>query len=318
LKEAVWRSAGPITERMSVTPALVASVFENTFRGPREGKGWRVSSVARDIATVHHISTGAFTCSIEGFTGIDGRGFCTHTVFLRSGELSLDQCGRRHRLLAGDIFVACGWQPMALSASGELDMLVITLPGWWSMQRFMDTFQMLPDLYISKDYFAAPIIADLAQLILDLKEDDTLAIPQALTMMADLLRTALAAGTKAETIIPRAQGRMGEILWFIARNIEQRGLSAQDAAVALKCSVRTIYNTCAAHGSSFSALVIETRLVAAQYQLLRSNDRISQIAYEVGFSSLSHFSRLFRARFGVTAKTMSAANRCKIMESRQV
>ena len=110
---------------------------------------------------------------------------------------------------------------------------------------------------------------------------------------------------------------MGEILWFIARNIEQPGLSAQDAAAELKCSVRTIYNTCAAHGTSFSALVIETRLVAAQYQLVRTNRRISKIAYDVGFSSLSHFSRLFRARFGITAKTMSAGNRAEIIASRQ-
>lgn len=298
-------------------PSLIAAVFDNTFRGSREGEGWRVSSVSRDIATVHHISTGAFACSIEGVTGVDGRGFCTHIIFLRTGKLSVDQHGHQRRLVAGDIFVACAWQPMALAGSGKVDMLVITLPGWWSMQRFMDGFQILPDLYISKEYFAAPLIADLAQLILDLKEDDTLAIPQALTMLADLLRTALAAGTKAETIMPRARGRMGEVLWFIARNIEHRGLSAQDAAVNLKCSARTIYNTCAAHGTSFSALVIETRLVAAQYQLVRTNQRISQIAYDVGFSSLSHFSRLFRARFGITAKTMSAGNRAEIIAGRQ-
>jgi len=200
---------------------------------------------------------------------------------------------------------------------GKVMTSMSTLPGWWSMQRFMDNFQILPDLYISKDYFAAPIIADLAQLILDLNEGDTLAIPQALTMLADLLRTALAAGTKAESVLPRARGRMGEILWFIAQNLEHRGLSAADAAASLKCSVRTIYNTCAAHGTSFGALVTETRLVAAQYQLIRSNDRISQVAYEVGFSSLSHFSRLFRARFGVTAKTMCASNRAEIIAGHQ-
>jgi AraC-like DNA-binding protein len=301
---------------MSVLPSLIAAVFDDTFRGSREGEGWRVSSVSRDIATVHHISTGAFAC-FAGVTGVGARGFCTHIIFLRAGKLSVDQHGHQRSLLAGDIFVACAWHPIALAGSGKVDMLVITLPGWWSMQRFMDKFQVLPDLYISKEYFAAPLIANLAQLILDLKEDDRLAIPQALTMIADLLRTALAAGTKAETIMPRARGRMGEVLWFIARNIEHRGLSAQDAAVSLKCSARTIYNTCAAHGTSFSALVIETRLVTAQYQLVRTNERISQIAYNVGFSSLSHFSRLFRARFGITAKAMSAGNRAEIIASRQ-
>ena len=302
---------------MSVTPSLIAAVFNDTFRGSREGEGWHISSVSRDIATVHHIATGAFASSIEGGAAADGRGFSTHIVFLRSGKLTVDQHAHQRRLVAGDIFVACGWQPMALAGSGKVDMLVITLPGWWSMQRFMDNFQMLPDLYISKDYFASPIIANLAQLILDLEDGDTLAMPQALAMLADLLRTALAASTKAETVMPRARGRMGEILWFIAHNIEHRGLSAQDAAAALKCSARTIYNTCAAHGTSFNALVIETRLVAAQYQLIRTNERISQIAYEVGFSSLSHFSRLFRARFGITAKTMSSGSRGEMITSSQ-
>jgi AraC family transcriptional regulator, positive regulator of tynA and feaB len=284
----------------------IAAVFENNARGSREGKGWRISSATRDIATVHQIATGPFECATEGLTGMDGRGFCTHTIFLRSGALSLHQNGQHRRLLAGDIFVACAWQPMTLAGSGAVEMLIITLPGWWSLQRFMDSLQVLPHLYIVKDYFAAPLIADLARLILELDEDSQPAIPQALTMLADLLRTALHAGARSETIMPRAQGRMGEILWFIARNIEQTGLSAQDAAVQLKCSVRTIYNTCAAHGTSFGALVIETRLVTAQYQLIRGSERISQIAYAVGFSSLSHFSRLFRARFGITAKTMRA------------
>ena len=304
-------------ERMSVLPSLLTAVFGSTFRGSREGEGWRISSVSRDIATVHHIATGAFACSTEGVTGMDGRGFCTHIIFLRSGKLTVDQHGHQHGLVAGDIFVACGWQPMALAGSGKVEMLVISTPGWWSMQRFMDKFQILPILYISKDYFAAPIIADLAQLILDLKDEDLPAISQALTMITDLLRTALAASTKSETIMPRARGRMGEILWFIALNIEHQGLSAKDAAVSLKCSVRTVYNACATHGTSFSALLIETRLVAAQYQLIRTNERISQIAYNVGFSSLSHFSRLFSARFGITAKTMRAGNRAEAIASRE-
>jgi len=291
---------------MPANSSPIAAVFENNVRGSREGKGWRISSVTRDIATVHQITTGPFACATEGLTGLDGRGFCTHTIFLRSGALSLDQNGRHRTLIAGDIFVACAWQPMTLAGSGAVEMLVITLPGWWSLQRFMDSLQVLPHLYIGHDYFAAPLIADLARLILELDEHRQAAIPQALTMLADLLRTALHAGARSETIMPRAQGRMGEILWFIARNIEQPGLSAQDAAAQLKCSVRTIYNTCAAHGTSFGAVVIDTRLVTAQYQLIRGSERISQIAYAVGFSSLSHFSRLFRARFGITAKTMRA------------
>lgn len=123
-------------------------------------------------------------------------------------------------------------------------------------------------------------------------------------MIADLMRTALAACLDVGSVMPRAKGRMGEILWFIVQNLDKPGLSAQDAAASLRCSVRTIYKTCAAYGTSFSAQVTEIRLVTAQYQLLRTDERVSHIAYGVGFASLSHFSRLFRARFGVPAKMM--------------
>ena len=290
---------------MAATPAQIATIFAaNPVRGLRGGDGWHVDSVLRDIAIIHHLTSGAVAFSLEGATTFDGPGFCAHIVFLRSGELSVGQAGHSRTLSAGDIFVACAWQPMTLEGSDNLDALIIALPAWWAMQRFLDGFLILPDLYVSKDYFAAPIIADLARTLFDPATDDDAVASQGLTMIADLMRTALPACVDAEKALPRWQGRMGAILEFIIRNLDTPGLSAQDAATSLKCSVRTIYKSCAAYGTSFSAFLIEIRLVNAQYQLMRTNDRISEIAYGVGFSSLSHFSHLFRARFGVAAKTM--------------
>lgn len=290
---------------MAATPAQIASVFPaNLVRGLRGGDGWHADSVLRDIATIHHLTSGAVAFSLEGATAFDGPGFCAHVIFLRSGELSVGQAGHVRTLSAGDIFVACAWQPMTLDGSDEIDALIIALPAWWAMQRFLDGFLILPDLYISKDYFAAPIIADLARTLFQLTAADDDVASQGLTMIADLMRTALPACADRQKSLPRWQGRMGAILEFIIRNLDTPGLSPQDAATELKCSVRTIYKSCAAHGTSFSAFLNEIRLVTAQYQLMRTNDRISHIAYGVGFSSLSHFSHLFRARFGIAAKTM--------------
>lgn len=290
---------------MAAVPAQIATIFAaNPVRGLRGGDDWLVDSVLRDIAIVHHLTSGAVAFSLEGATTFDGPGFCAHIIFVRSGALSVGQAGHSRTLSAGDIFVACAWQPMTLEGSDNLDALIIALPAWWAMQRFLDGFLILPDLYVSKDYFAAPIIADLARTLFDPKTDDDAVASQGLTMIADLMRTALPACADAEKALPRWQGRMGAILEFIIRNLDTPGLSAQDAATSLKCSVRTIYKSCAAYGTSFNAFLNEIRLVTAQYQLMRTNDRVSQIAYGVGFSSLSHFSHLFRARFGVAAKTM--------------
>ena len=290
---------------MTATAAQIASIFPaNPVRGLRGGGGWQVDSVLRDIATIHHLTTAGFAFSLEGATAFNGPGFCAHVILLRSGKLSVDQAGHSRTLSAGDIFVACAWQPMTLEGAGDLDALIIALPAWWAMQRFLDGFLILPDLYVGKDYFAAPIIADLAKTLFELPKGNEPAAAQGLTMMADLMRTALASCVDAEKTQPRWQGRMGAILEFIIRNLDTPGLSPHDAAASLKCSVRTIYKSCAAHGTSFNAFLNEIRLVTAQYQLMRTNDRVSQIAYGVGFSSLSHFSHLFRDRFGVSAMTM--------------
>lgn len=287
------------------TPPQIKAIFcHDTAPGLHSGEGWTLDSVRRDIATIHRLTSAAFSCSLDGAVEFSGHGFIAHVIVMRGGNLGVAQCGHRRVLGRGDIFVASAWLPLALDASDDLDVVVVTLPGWWAMQRMMDGFQILPHLFVPGDYFAAPLIADLAQRLFVLSSDDNAVAGQGLTMLADLMRTSLAACMETGKLMPRAQGRMGAIMWFVARHLEKPGLSAQDAAANLKCSVRTIYKACAAYGTTFNAMVMETRLVSAQYQLMRSDERVSEIAYGVGFASLSHFSRQFRARFGVPPKDM--------------
>jgi AraC-like DNA-binding protein len=52
-------------------------------------------------------------------------------------------------------------------------------------------------------------------------------------------------------------------------------------------------------GQSTHGVVREFRLERAAQLLRKGADNISGVAYDVGFSSLSHFARAFRERFGV-------------------
>ena len=56
-------------------------------------------------------------------------------------------------------------------------------------------------------------------------------------------------------------------------------------------------------GKSFTERVNELRLERAFALLAADGDRrVSDIAFEVGFSDLAHFYRLFKSRFGDTPK----------------
>ena len=53
-----------------------------------------------------------------------------------------------------------------------------------------------------------------------------------------------------------------------------------------------------ATGLKFTDYVARLRLEDARHQLLNPNLRISEIAYEVGFQSLTQFNRTFKRVFG--------------------
>jgi len=49
-----------------------------------------------------------------------------------------------------------------------------------------------------------------------------------------------------------------------------------------------------------SRLLLEVRLCNAMMLLQASDDYVGQIALDSGFANHAHFSRLFKARFGIT------------------
>ena len=51
-------------------------------------------------------------------------------------------------------------------------------------------------------------------------------------------------------------------------------------------------------GATFTEFVSRTRIERAKNLLLNPNLRISEIAYEIGFQSLTHFNRVFRKIVG--------------------
>ena len=97
--------------------------------------------------------------------------------------------------------------------------------------------------------------------------------------------------------------RLQAVLDHISRNFSHAGFSAADVAGRLGVSGRYVHLLLEETGASFSEHVLERRLTYA-YDLLtnpgRLATRIGDIAFECGFSDLSHFNRSFRQRFGCT------------------
>ncbi len=86
-------------------------------------------------------------------------------------------------------------------------------------------------------------------------------------------------------------------------------LSAPAACRALGLSERTLQRRLEAAGTSFQKELVATRIAEAQRRLLDSDDPLTAVALDVGFSSLQHFSHQFRLTTGEAPSAWRARRR---------
>jgi AraC-like DNA-binding protein len=118
--------------------------------------------------------------------------------------------------------------------------------------------------------------------------------------------TALAFGanrdTKQQGLSAVAAARLAAALAHIEESFVEPGLTVETVAQRQGISPRYLQRLLEMSGTSFTARVNELRLQRAFALLGAGQDRrrIADIAMEAGFSDVSNFNRLFRARFGET------------------
>jgi AraC-like DNA-binding protein len=104
--------------------------------------------------------------------------------------------------------------------------------------------------------------------------------------------------------------RLAAALADIAAGFTRQGLTVESVARRQGVSPRNLQRLLEMSGTSFTARVNELRLQRA-LALLGARQgrrwRIADIAMEAGFSDVSHFNRLFRARFGETPSSVRPA-----------
>jgi AraC-like DNA-binding protein len=145
----------------------------------------------------------------------------------------------------------------------------------------------------------------------DLGEADLIAADVALQAafanhVCDLLALALGAtrdaAEQAQTRgLPAA--RLRAMKDDIRKSCRRPGLTVRAVAARYSVSARYVQRLFEESGSTFTQYLTEQRLAAAYNALRRSASAgaaISTIAYDCGFSDVSHFNRLFRRRFGCT------------------
>lgn len=178
-----------------------------------------------------------------------------------------------------------------------------------SLEEKAPWFRRSPPLKVTtKDVFARLICEHLTHLSADSSRN-----PNAADLLIENVCNLLALATASAGLDRHvAEFPTEALLFFCRENLYRPELSPPMAASQLRISVRTIHLRFQRMGTTFGAWVLSERLEACRRALenaMLARQSISEIAFDHGFREISHFSRVFKSRFGMSPRDYRAAKR---------
>jgi AraC-like DNA-binding protein len=232
----------------------------------------------------------------------------------RQGGSRLRQLGRDSALAPGDIALYSTAQPYRLEFDGAFRQTVIGFPAA-PLRALCPAIDGLVGRAMSGRRPQVALLAAMAECHF---ETDYGALPdQAGVHAASALSATLAGCAVSEPVREDAtrsklsQYHLQRLRQFAMSRLGDSELSVRDAAVALNISTAHIHRLFSGQPHTFSAWLWHTRLQQCHLALANpafSGLSISQIAFKYGFAHASHFSRAYRAQFGITPSARRLAS----------
>lgn len=232
----------------------------------------------------------------------DGHDFF-YVVHQVSGNAVMDHCGNQSVLGPGDSVLLDSSRPSDFHFSGMSEQISLIIPR----HKLMDTArhtQLVLNRKISSTSKVGAVAGFIThQLFTDSDSDELEAVMDSLVC---LIRSA---STTVDSAHCSYTEKVQKSYFEKARRcIESRlsdfELTPDMIASELGTSKRTLHRIFAQQGRSIGRYIQERRLdkCAAEFETNADLQKISTVAFAWGFNDLSHFSRAFKTRFGVSPK----------------
>src|SRR5262245_10004013 len=232
-------------------------------------------------------------------------------VLLPAGRCLFEQDGRRAWLRPGDWSLYDTTRSYIVSAPQAVDLHVLMLPRDAVLRGRQD----LTDLLVRRlrgTTGLGRVACGTVGRVLDSARDGAMPDAASGAEIAELVHLALLEQSGARVEPPRRSVLRERIKVFIAERLSDPALDVDMIAAAVGCSRRSVHNAFELENCSVRQYIWERRLAAVRGELERGAaacPSITQAAFAWGFSSAAHFSRAFRALYGVSAREWRAGLR---------
>ena len=270
------------------------------FNGMLRARAIGPMQVAEATADAHHVARTAKLCARSETdyykVGMPLRGYCL-----------LTQDGREAPLLPGDIAVYDTSRPYSLTFNDTCQMALLMFP-----QRFLrlsrDDMSGVTASRISGRHgmgtLASPLLRNLVLHVDEFSDDQSMQIAD---NVFDLLATAFCErlGKSVTPVVGTTQTLLLRIKAFIENHLDDSDLTPDTVAAATHISTGYLHKLFRMHGSTVSRFIRERRLEHCRRDLVAPDNfalPVSSIGARWGLIDAAHFSRVFKATYGVSPR----------------
>lgn len=234
---------------------------------------------------------------------------CVSVIWQIAGPITVEQDGRESALSRHDLTFCDTSRPYRVQPAPGAAFAVFTIPHDW----IPDWSQWTRTVCASRLRDRFTVRAALETLFAGSRGAGSVSDAQHDLVVESIrwrLTATLAQFQRTQVPQRRPDDRFERAQQVICEQLSNPSLSADDIAAALHMSRRALYLVFKKHQITPAELIRDVRLDKAA-EVLQGTDcslrKITDIAFDFGFSDCATFSRLFKQRFGVTPTEFRAA-----------
>ncbi|MEY9181107.1 helix-turn-helix domain-containing protein [Bradyrhizobium sp. RP6] len=307
-RQSAWNTAGVRpTEQFAYYREAICQAFMNLTPEPAAAAGFpaSVEHVRLGDAAINRVSFPEHVVRRSAADIAASDRSCFYLNLKLAGRCRIQQGDREISLSPGQVGIFDSDRQFALlhDRGPQLRVASFWVPAELLRERLPASFDV-GAARVSDDPYVGHLIAETARTLSDgalrLTEDEGVRLFRALIELVavSLSRRSRAGAAEAEGL---ADATTLAVKRAIQRRLREPGLAVADIAEAVGISERYVHKLLARSGSSFTDYVIDHRLDGAARDLRNpamAARAIGAIAFDWGFSDLSHFTRRFKQRFG--------------------
>lgn len=290
--------------RLAFWNQVVAEAFDDIVVDARPGFEGAVAM--RRIGNIEFARIESGAAQVRRLRPLSGANGALFKIHLQERGSGVSRQGRHEAVLQPGAFTLCdASQPYSLEFAGFNQMMVLRFPAEQLMARMDDPGRFIGramDAHLGANRILTAFLRSVWE-----NEDAGADFEEAIAgIIMDMMAGVFKAGSNSDGVSDGDGDKSGDrsksIRAYIDAHISDPSLRASTVAKAMGVSSRSMQMVFARSGMTATEYIVRQRLKLAATRLMDGATNITELAYDLGFSDLTYFSKSFRRRFGVSPR----------------